>query len=256
MPAYHAEKTLEKTYHDIPIKSYSEIILVDDASDDRTVEIAKNLGITVLVHPENRGYGGNQKTCYEEALKRGADIVVMIHPDYQYDSRLVPYIVGFLETGVCDVVFGNRIRTRQEALQGKMPLYKYIANRLLTFIANLVLGQNMGDGHSGLRAYTRRVLETIPFQNNADDYAFDAQFIAQCVYFGFRIGDIPVPVRYMKEASSINLRRSIIYGLTTLWTLVQYSLQKLRLAKFKIFEINKQEKLQKTSDDKNLVSVV
>ena len=255
MPAYDAEKTLEKTFHDIPPKSYSEVILVDDASHDRTVEIAKKMGLTVIVHSENRGYGGNQKTCYEEALKKGADIVVMIHPDYQYDSRLVPYIVGFLEAGVCDVVFGNRIRTRKEALQGKMPLYKYIANRILTFIANLVLGQNMGDGHSGLRAYTRRVLETIPFHSNANDYAFDAQFIAQCVYFGFRIGDIPVPVRYMKEASSINFRRSILYGLTTLWTLIQYSLQKLKLTKFKIFEPKKAHRVQETENKEDLVSV-
>ncbi|MBI1871448.1 MAG: glycosyltransferase family 2 protein [Chlamydiae bacterium] len=236
MPAYHAEKTLKKTYRDIPKGCYSEVILVDDASGDKTVEIARNLGLTVITHSKNRGYGGNQKTCYQEALKRGADVVVMIHPDDQYDSRLVPYITGFLQTGVCDVVLGNRIRTRRETLRGGMPVYKYLANRFLTLIANLVLGQNMGDGHSGLRAYTRKVLETIPFQNNANDYAFDAQFLAQCVFFGFRIGDIPVPVRYMKEASSINFRKSVLYGFKTLWTLMQYGLQKFRLCRFRIFE--------------------
>ena len=236
MPAYDAEKTLEKTFRDIPRDSYSEVILVDDASHDRTVEIAKNLGITVIVHPENKGYGGNQKTCYKEALSRGADIVVMIHPDYQYDSRLVPYLVGFLKTGVCDVILGNRIRTRKETLGGGMPIYKYISNRLLTMTANFVLGQNMGDGHSGLRAYTRQVLETIPMDHNEDDYAFDAQFIAQCVHFGFKMGDIPVPVRYMPEASSINLKRSIVYGFRTLWVLGQFALQKMGLIKFRIFE--------------------
>lgn len=210
MPAYDAEKTLEKTFRDIPPNSYSEVILVDDDSHDQTVEVAKKLGLTVIAHSKNKGYGGNQKTCYQEALSRGADIVVMIHPDYQCDSRLVPYITGFLETGVCDVVFGNRIRTRKETLQGGMPIYKYFSNRILTTLANIVLGQNMGGGHSGLRAYRREVLEKIPFEHNADDYAFDAQFIAQCVYFNFRIGDIPVPVRYMPEASSINLKRSIV----------------------------------------------
>ncbi|MBI1883303.1 MAG: glycosyltransferase family 2 protein [Chlamydiae bacterium] len=252
MPAYHAEKTLEKTFRDIPKGSYSEIILVDDASGGQTVEIAKHLGLTVITHSKNRGYGGNQKTCYEEALKRGADVVVMIHPDYQYDSRLVPYIAGFLQTGVCDVVLGNRIRTREETLQGGMPVYKYFANRFLTFVMNVILGQNMGDGHSGLRAYTRKVLETIPFENNSNDYAFDAQFLAQCVYFGFRIGDIPVPVRYMKEASSINLKRSIIYGCRVLLTLVQYMLQKFKLCQFRIFESKNN---QLTTHDSRLTTI-
>ncbi len=236
MPAYDAEHTIEKTYRDIPKDCYSEIILVDDASHDRTVEVAKKLGITVVVHSQNKGYGGNQKTCYQEALARGADFVVMIHPDYQYDSRLVPFITGFLATGVCDVIFGNRVRTRREVLQGGMPIYKYIANRFLTILANIVLGQNMGDGHSGLRAYSRKVLETIPFKNNADDYAFDAQFITQCAYFGFKMGDIPVPVRYMKESSSINFSKSVQYGFKTLWVLMQFLLQKFKLARFSIFQ--------------------
>lgn len=235
MPAYDAEETLEKTYRDIPPDSCSEVIVVDDASHDRTAEIARKLGLTVIVHPENRGYGGNQKTCYREALRNGADVIVMIHPDYQYDSRLLPYITGFIQTGVCDVVLGNRVRSRWETLQGGMPVYKYLSNRFLTMMVNFVLGQNLGDAHTGLRAFSRRVLEKLPFEHNSDDFAFDAQVIAQCVYFGFKIGDVPVPVRYMPEASSINFRRSLTYGLRFLWVLLQFVLQKLKMAGFKIF---------------------
>lgn len=235
MPAYNAAATLERTVADIPAQTVDEIILVDDGSRDSTVEIARSLGLTVIVHERNRGYGGNQKTCYRHALDRGADFVVMIHPDYQYDSRVIPVAVEILRLGICDVVLGSRIRTRREALAGGMPGWKYVANRLLTVTENVALGQNLGDFHSGFRAYRRSVLETIPFENNTDDFAFDSQFLAQAVYFGFKLGDIPVPVRYFDEASSINFRRSVKYGCATLWTLLQFWLQKLRIGRFRIF---------------------
>jgi glycosyltransferase involved in cell wall biosynthesis len=236
MPAYNAAETLEKTYRDIPPDVVDEIILVDDASKDRTVEIARGLGLTVIVHTQNRGYGANQKTCYDEALKRKPDIVVMIHPDYQYDSRLIPFIIGFLEKGICDVILGSRIRTRKETLACGMPLYKYLSNRLLTFIENVVLGQNVADFHSGYRAYTRKVLETIPYHANSDGFVFDTEFLAQAVYFGFKIGDVPVPVRYFDEASSINFLNSLVYGFKTLITLLKYLLHMTGLRRFALFE--------------------
>jgi glycosyltransferase involved in cell wall biosynthesis len=208
LPAYNAEKTLAATLADVPSGSVGEYILVDDGSTDRTVDIARGLGLTVIVHPQNRGYGGNQKTCYRHALERGADIVVMIHPDYQYDSRVVPHAVGLIELGICDIVIGSRIRSRREALAGGMPRYKYFGNRFLTAIENVALGQNLGDFHSGFRAYRREVLERIPFERNSDDFVFDSQLLVQAARFGFRMGDIPVPVRYFPEASSINFRHS------------------------------------------------
>src|SRR5215510_13261352 len=216
MPAYNAEKTLAATLADMPPGCADEVILVDDGSKDRTVEIARAMGLTVIVHPQNRGYGGNQKTCYRHALERGADIVVMIHPDYQYDSRVIPHAVGFIELGICDVVLGSRIRSRDEAFRGGMPAWKYLANRCLTAIENFALGQNLGDFHSGFRVYRREVLETIPYEKNSDDFVFDTQFLVQAVHFGFRLGDVPVPVRYFDEASSINFRRSLKYGFSTL----------------------------------------
>jgi len=236
MPAYNAATTLERTLSDIPSGTVDEVILVDDCSRDNTADLARTLGLTVFVHERNRGYGGNQKTCYRRALDSGAEYVVMIHPDYQYDSRVIGVAVEILKLGICDVVLGSRIRTRKEALDGGMPGWKYIANRLLTITENVALGQNLGDFHSGFRAYRREVLETIPFENNTDDFAFDSQFLAQTVYFGFKLGDVPVPVRYFDEASSINFKRCVKYGCTTLWVCVQYWLQKLRLAKFGIFE--------------------
>lgn len=235
MPAYNAAATLERTLADIPDGAVDEIILVDDFSRDHTAELARKLGLTVVVHEKNKGYGGNQKTCYSQALASGADYVVMVHPDYQYDTRVVGAAVEFLRLGICDVVLGSRIRTRREALAGGMPAWKYFANRCLTFTENLALGQNLGDFHSGFRAYRREVLERIPWQENTDDFAFDSQFLAQAVYFGFKLGDIPVPVRYFDEASSINFRRCVKYGLTTLWILVQFWLQTLGLARFRIF---------------------
>lgn len=235
MPAYNAAATLERTYRDIPPGSVDEVIVVDDASRDDTAAIARKLGLTVFEHPENRGYGANQKTCYDEALRRDADVVVMIHPDYQYDSRLTPFLTGFITTGVCDVILGSRIRTRREALDCGMPVWKYVANRGLTLAENVALGQNLGDFHSGFRAYSRRVLETIPYRANSDDFVFDTQFLVQAVHFGFRLGDVPVPVRYMAEASSINLRRSVVYGVGTLWTLARYQAHRLGLVRDPLF---------------------
>jgi glycosyltransferase involved in cell wall biosynthesis len=235
MPAYNAERTLAATLADIPVGSVDEVILVDDGSTDRTVQVAREMGLTVVAHPENRGYGGNQKTCYRHALEHGADIVVMIHPDYQYDSRVIPHAISFLELGICDVVLGNRIRSRQEARSGGMPAYKYIANRFLTSVENFALGQNLGDFHSGFRVYRRAVLETIPFERNSDDFVFDTQFLVQAVRLGFRLGDVPVPVRYFDEASSINFKRSLKYGLSTLGVVGQYWLDVLRLCRSPLF---------------------
>ena len=236
MPAYNASATLERTLRDFPPGSVDEVLLVDDSSQDDTVAIGRRLGLTVIQHDRNRGYGGNQKTCYRWALDHGADIVIMVHPDYQYDSRVIPHAVGFLRLGICDVVVGSRIRTRREALDGGMPPWKYLANRFLTLIENMALGQNLGDFHSGLRAYRREVLETIPFERNSDDFVFDTQFLAQCVYFGFKLGDFPVPVRYFCEASSINFRRSVNYGFGTLGTMAAFWVHTLGLARSPLFE--------------------
>lgn len=235
MPAYNAASTLLKTLADLPANVVDEVILVDDGSTDGTVDLALREGLTVIQHKQNRGYGGNQKTCYEYALDHGAEYVVMLHPDYQYDSRVVGIAVQLLKLGNCDVVMGSRIRTRQEALSGGMPAWKYIANRLLTITENVALGQNLGDFHSGFRAYRREVLETIPFEQNSDDFVFDSQFLAQAVYFDFRVGDIPVPVRYFPEASSINFRRCVKYGLGTLSVLARFWAQRLRIRPSKIF---------------------
>lgn len=229
MPAYNAEKTLKATIRDIPAGTVDEIILVDDVSRDNTVKVAKEIGLRVVVHERNMGYGMNQKTCYREALKDNADIVIMIHPDYQYDSRLIPYLVGLIKDGICDIMLGSRVRTRREALAGGMPTYKYLGNRLLTVIENIVLGQNLGEYHTGFRAYSRRVLETIPWENNSNDFVFDQQFLIQAAWFGFRIGEVPVPTRYFPEASSINLKRSITYGMATLVNLGRYCLAKCGL---------------------------
>jgi len=235
MPAYNAETTLEKTITDIPPGTADEIVLVDDCSRDGTVALALKLGLTVIRHEKNLGYGGNQKTCYREALARGANTIIMVHPDYQYDSSLIPVMTELLRKGHCDVILGNRIRTRREALAGGMPVYKYVSNRLLTVVENVWLGQNLGEFHSGLRGYRREVLETIPWERNSDDFVFDSQFLVQAAHFGFRLGDIPVPVRYMSEASSINFRRSVKYGLGTLWALVAYSLHRAGIRKSTLF---------------------
>ena len=235
MPAYNAARTLEPTVRDIPTGSVDEIILVDDASSDNTVEVGQNLGLTIVRHETNRGYGANQKTCYRLALEKGADIIIMIHPDYQYDSRLTPYLTGLLKEGYLDVMLGSRIRTRKEALSGGMPLYKYLANRSLTLIENVLLGMNLSEWHTGFRAYTREVLETVPWQNNSDDFVFDSQMLVQCVAFGFRIGEIPVPVRYHDVPSSINFRRSMKYGILTVATALRFVLHRLHIARSRMF---------------------
>ena len=236
MPAYKAAATLQKTMRDIPQSLAEHIVLVDDSSKDGTVEIAKGLGLRVIVHNRNRGYGGNQKTCYDEARKLGADIVIMIHPDYQYDGSLAPLFVEIIKKGVCDIVLGSRVRTRRECLASGMPLYKYFANRLLTLSENLVTGENLAEWHTGYRAYSRKVLETVPYHRNSDGFVFDTQFLFQATYFKFKIGDLPVPCRYMSEASSINLSHSILYGLGTLKTMFQYVLHKLHLKEFDLFK--------------------
>ncbi len=235
LPAYNAEKTLAATVADFPPGCVDEILLVDDGSTDRTVEIARQMGLTVKVHAKNTGYGGNQKTCYRYCLETGADVVVMIHPDYQYDARVIPHAVGIIELGICDVVLGNRVRSRAEALKSGMPWWKYVSNRGLTMFENCFLGQNLGEFHSGFRVYRRSVLETIPFERNSDDFVFDTQFLVQAVRWGFRLGDVPVPVRYFREASSINFRRSTKYGLETVKTVGQFWLHRLGLWRGSLF---------------------
>jgi len=229
MPAFNAERTLERTYFDVPERLRNQILLVDDCSTDRTVEVARRLGLEVIEHDRNLGYGANQKTCYRAALERGASVVVMLHPDFQYDARVVDLMAELIYLGTVDFVLGNRIRTRAEALSGGMPKWKYFLNRTSTFAENLILGQTIGDFHSGLRAYSRELLLKIPFEMNSDDFSFDQEMIVQAVSFQFRIGDIPVPVRYMDEASSINLRRSIKYGFGGLGAIVAQKLHQLKL---------------------------
>lgn len=224
MPAYNAAKTLKKTVADIPKDTVDTIILVDDNSSDETVRVAKDLDLKVVKHPQNRGYGGNQKTCYTLALSEGADVVVMIHPDYQYDSTLTADMVKPIIDGKFDVMLGSRIRTRAEALAGGMPKYKYIGNRFLTLLENTVLGQNLSEYHTGFRAFSKKALEKVPFHTYSDDFVFDSQILFGCIANNERIGEIPVPVRYFQEASSINFWRSCVYGLSILRDLVLFAL--------------------------------
>ncbi len=224
MPAYNAAKTLKKTVKDIPKGVVDEIILVDDNSSDKTVKVAKALGLEVITHPQNRGYGGNQKTCYTLALSRGADVVVMIHPDYQYDSTLTGEMVRPIIEGRFDVMLGSRIRTRAEALAGGMPGYKYAGNRFLTMTENILLGQNLSEYHTGFRAFSKKLLKKLPFHRYTDDFAFDSQILFGAIAKGAKIGEIAVPVRYFEEASSINFWRSSKYGLTILKDLGIYKL--------------------------------
>ena len=235
MPAYNASRTLEATYREIPHDIVDEVILVDDGSRDDTADQAKQLGIRTLIHPENRGYGGNQKTCYREALKRGADVVVMLHPDYQYSPRLVTAMSSMIVSGHYDVVLGSRI-LGGGALKGGMPLYKYVANRFLTLVENLGLGAKLSEYHTGFRAFSREVLERLPLGENSDDFVFDNELLAQAVYFGFRIGEISCPTRYFEDASSISFRRSVKYGFGVLATSLKYVLSRAGIRRFAIFD--------------------
>ena len=221
MPAYNAEKTVHRTVQEIDRAVADDLILVDDKSKDDTVRVARDLGLHVLVHEKNRGYGGNQKTCYAEALRRGADIVVMLHPDYQYSPRLLPAMAGMIASGHFDAVLGSRI-LGVGALAGGMPVWKYAANRFLTAAENLLLGYKLAEYHTGYRAFSRRLLETLPLEENSDDFVFDNQMLAQAIWFGFHIGEISCPARYFPEASSINFTRSVKYGLGVLGTALEY----------------------------------
>jgi glycosyltransferase involved in cell wall biosynthesis len=235
LPAYNAEKTLEVTYREIPLDIVDEVILVDDSSSDKTVCLANNLNIPTIVHSTNLGYGGNQKTCYAEALDRGADIVVMLHPDYQYSPLLIPSLAGLVASGHYDVALGSRI-IGGLSLQGGMPLYKYYANRLLTFIQNMVLGAKLSEYHTGFRAFSRKVLETLPLNENSNDFVFDNEVLAQAIFYGFRLGEISCPTRYMEDASSINFRRSVHYGFGVLGVTVKFFLAKFRLIHSRTFK--------------------
>ena len=228
MPAYNAGKTLSQTVAEIDRTVADDVIVVDDASHDDTAVIARQLGVHCIVHPRNRGYGGNQKTCYTEALSRGADIVVMVHPDYQYSPRLMPAMASMVASGPFDCVLGSRI-LGVGALRGGMPLWKYVANRTLTALENLLLGYKLAEYHTGYRAFSRRFLETLPLEENSDDFVFDNQILAQGLWFGFEIGELSCPTRYFTEASSINFRRSVKYGFGVLGTALEYRLAKLGL---------------------------
>lgn len=234
MPAYNAEKTLEATVRDLP-SSVDIKILVDDSSTDQTVRLAEKLGLRIFVHDRNYGYGRNQQTCYREALAAGADIVVMLHPDYQYNPALLPSLVGLIACGSCDVALGSRI-LGGAALRGGMPLYKYISNRVLTAFENLLLGAKLSEYHTGYRAFSREVLLALPLLENSDGFLFDNEILAQVLFFGFQIGEISCPARYFEEASSINFRRSVRYGFGVLATSFKFVLQKLGIARFRIFK--------------------
>lgn len=234
MPAYNAEKTLEQTHGEIPLDVVDVVILVDDASSDQTAALARTLGIETVVHLRNRGYGGNQKTCYREALSHGADIVVMLHPDYQYTPKLVTAMASLIAVEQYDVVLGSRILC-DGAIKGGMPRYKYIANRVLTAIQNGLLQMKLSEYHTGYRAFSRQVLESLPLEENSEDFVFDNQMLAQAVYFGFQIGEVSCPARYFEAASSINFRRSVIYGLGVLKTSFQFFLQRHGLREDSLF---------------------
>lgn len=221
LPAYNAEKTLVKTYNEIPMDVVDEVILTDDCSRDRTAELAKELGITTLLHQKNRGYGGNQKTCYTAALKAGADIVVMIHPDYQYTPKLITALASMIAYDVYDVALGSRI-LGNTALAGGMPVYKYVANRFLTFTQNILIQQKLSEYHTGLRVFSKAVLTNLPLEENSDDFIFDNQMLVQSFLFGYRVGEVSCPTKYFTEASSINFKRSTKYGLGCLWNSILY----------------------------------
>ena len=234
MPAYNAEKTLKRTFDEIPHEIVDDIILVDDGSRDDTVQIARSLNIRTLIHPENKGYGANQKTCYAAALGLGADIVVMLHPDYQYTPKLITAMASLLAEGLFDCVLGSRI-LGVGALQGGMPRYKYISNRALTFVQNILLQYKLSEYHTGYRAFSRKILEALPLDENSDDFVFDNEMISQIIYGGYSIGEISCPTRYMEDSSSINMQRSIVYGLGVLKTSLLFRLNKWGLISSDLF---------------------
>ena len=235
MPAYNAALTLEQTYNELPLEIVDEAILVDDGSSDETVALARKMEVTVFRHGQNLGYGRNQKTCYREALKLGADIVIMLHPDYQYSPKLIVSLAGMIAYGEFDIALGSRI-LGVGALQGGMPVYKYVSNRLLTAFQNLLLNYKLSEYHTGYRAFDRRVLNELPLEENADDFLFDNQILAQAIYFGYRIGEVSCPTRYFAEASSIGFSRSLVYGFGVLWTSLKFRLQRMGVGSFAIFD--------------------
>ncbi len=238
LPAYNAERTVERTYREIPLDIVDDVLLTDDASADRTVDVARRLGIETIVHDRNRGYGGNQKTCYRAALERGADIVVMLHADYQYTPALIPAIAHLLASGEFDVVLGSRILGGQ-AVRGGMPVYKYVSNRVLTFLQNLLMGAKLSEYHTGYRAFTRRVLTALPLDRNSDDFVFDAEMLSQILYAGFRVGEVTCPAKYFPEASSINFSRSVRYGAGCLTTALKFRLSRMGIGRFEAFEFRR-----------------
>jgi glycosyltransferase involved in cell wall biosynthesis len=235
MPAYNAARTIERTYREIPLDLVDEVIVTDDASADETVAVARQLGLRTLVHPTNRGYGGNQKTCYTEALRLGADVTIMLHPDYQYTPKLLPAMIGLITDGPFDVVLGSRVLGGR-ALAGGMPAYKYVANRALTALENLLLGAKLSEYHTGYRAFSRAVLESLPLLENSDDFVFDNQMLAQIHLAGFEIGEVSCPTAYFEEASSINFRRSVRYGLGVLGVSLQGFLHRKGLVRSRLFD--------------------
>jgi glycosyltransferase involved in cell wall biosynthesis len=246
LPAYNAARTLRQTYDEIPRDVVDDIILTDDASRDNTADLARSLGIHTLRHDRNRGYGGNQKTCYAAALARGADIIVMLHPDYQYTPKLVTAMASMIASEQFDAVLASRILGRG-ALAGGMPVYKYISNRVLTMVENILIGRKYSEYHTGYRAWSRGILEALPLLNCSDDFVFDNQMIVQAVYFGFRIGEISCPTKYFPEASSINFRRSVVYGLGVLRTSVQFRADRMGLIRCALFADSPAAKLGRTA---------
>ena len=243
LPAYNAAQTLRRTVSELDRHVVDEIVLVDDFSSDETLRLAREMGIRSFLHDQNYGYGRNQKTCYTEALKSGADVIVMLHPDYQYSPRLVPAMAAMVTSGEYDLVLGSRILGGRARKSG-MPLYKYVSNRILTLIENLLLGSKLSEFHTGYRAFSRQVLEQLPLHENSDDFLFDNELLAQAIYFNFNVGEISCPTRYFAEASSINFRRSVVYGMGVLWTSLCFRLQTWGVASFRIFAHSPEEPMK------------
>ena len=236
LPAYNAAKTLQKTYEEIPFDIIDEVILTDDFSNDNTIEIAKKIGINhIVLHDKNKGYGANQKSCYKKAIELKADIIIMLHPDYQYTPKLIPAMVSLVANDIYDVILGSRILSKG-ALKGGMPFYKYLSNRILTLIQNILMNQKLSEYHTGYRCFNAKILSKIDFENNSDDFVFDNEIIAQCCFLNTRIGEISCPAKYFEEASSINFKRSVIYGFGVLRVSFSYFFQKIRLYKSSLFK--------------------